>query len=122
LSHRRLKEHVDQILHARLGDKFPAEGVGKQWTQHFVSDHDRLHMYWSHALDKSCTRAVNPNTKAEYFDLLERVIEGVGSEDVIPAELIWGADESGFQKGIGQHKPIIGGTGKKMQHQQHNGD
>jgi hypothetical protein len=118
LSHRRLKEHVDQILHARLGDKFPAEGVGKQWTQRFVSDHDRLHMYWSRALDKSHARAVNPNTKAEYFDLLECVIEGAGGEDVIPPELIWGADESGFQKGIGQHEHVIGGAGKKTQHQQ----
>ncbi|KAJ7442314.1 hypothetical protein FB451DRAFT_961463, partial [Mycena latifolia] len=43
LSHRRLKEHVDTIARARLGVSFPAEGVGKQWTKDFVSDHhDRL--------------------------------------------------------------------------------
>ncbi|KAJ7750640.1 hypothetical protein B0H16DRAFT_1230084, partial [Mycena metata] len=40
LSHRRLKEHVDEIARARWGDKFPADGVGKQWTRQFVSDHD----------------------------------------------------------------------------------
>ncbi|KAL1685925.1 hypothetical protein GGG16DRAFT_35675, partial [Schizophyllum commune] len=34
LSHRRLKEHVDLLLHARLGADFP--GVGKQWTHCFV--------------------------------------------------------------------------------------
>ncbi|KAJ7724118.1 hypothetical protein B0H16DRAFT_1786475, partial [Mycena metata] len=33
LSHRRLKEHVDEIARARWGDKFPADGVGKQWTR-----------------------------------------------------------------------------------------
>ncbi|KAJ7711100.1 hypothetical protein B0H16DRAFT_1238677, partial [Mycena metata] len=43
LSHRRLKEHVDEITQARLGDFFPAEGVGRQWTHKFVSDNiDRL--------------------------------------------------------------------------------
>ncbi|KZP28032.1 hypothetical protein FIBSPDRAFT_713856, partial [Athelia psychrophila] len=31
LSHRRLKEHVDAILRARIGDVFPANGVGTNW-------------------------------------------------------------------------------------------
>ncbi|KAJ7149854.1 hypothetical protein C8R43DRAFT_846151, partial [Mycena crocata] len=79
LSHRRLKEHANQILRARLGADFA--GVGKQWSTRFVSDHaDRLHMYWSRALDKSRARAVNPITKEEYFDLLEHVIEGKGGD------------------------------------------
>ncbi|KAJ7053688.1 hypothetical protein C8F01DRAFT_923423, partial [Mycena amicta] len=108
---------------ARLGDDFPASGVGKQWTRRFVSDHsDRLHTYWSHALDKSRSRAVNETNKQEYFNLLERVVEGSGGDDVIPAELIYGADESGFQKGIGQKERVIGRTGKKTQHQQRSGD
>lgn len=67
LSHRRLKEHVDQLARARWGDRFPEEGMGKQWTKNFVSDHsNRLGTYWSRALDKSRARAVNPTTKAEY--------------------------------------------------------
>ncbi|KAJ7179995.1 hypothetical protein C8R43DRAFT_848834, partial [Mycena crocata] len=54
LSHCRLKEHVDEIARARWGAKFPVDGVGKQWTKKFVSDHpDRLGTYWSRALDKS---------------------------------------------------------------------
>lgn len=32
LSHQRLKEHIDEILRARLGDKFPHGGVGRNWT------------------------------------------------------------------------------------------
>jgi hypothetical protein len=123
LSHRRLKEHVDQLARARWGDRFPEEGMGKQWTKNFVSDHsNRLGTYWSRALDKSRARAVNPTTKAEYFDLLERVIEGEGGEDRIPDELIYGADESGFQLGIGQRERVIGGRGKKTQHQQRSGN
>jgi hypothetical protein len=122
LSHRRLKEHVDKIARARWGDKFPADGVGKQWTTWFVSDHDELRMYWSAPLDKSRARAVNPITKKDYFDLLERVIEGKGGDDRIADELIYGADESGFQKGISQKERVIGGKGKKRQHQQRSGD
>jgi hypothetical protein len=123
LSHRRLKEHVDQLARARWGDKFPETGVGKQWTKDFVSDHsDRLGTYWSRGLDKSRARAVNVTTKAEYFDLLERVIEGKGGDDRIPAELIYGADESGFQLGIGQKERVIGACGKKTQHQQRSGN
>lgn len=30
LSHRRLREHINEILQARLGDKFPLGGVGKR--------------------------------------------------------------------------------------------
>ncbi|KAJ7436663.1 hypothetical protein B0H11DRAFT_2206972 [Mycena galericulata] len=45
----------------------------------FVSDHwDRLQTYWSRALDKFRARAVNEINKQEYYDLLERVIEGKG--------------------------------------------
>jgi hypothetical protein len=123
LSHRRLKEHVDAILRARLGSGFPAEGVGKQWSKKFVSDHsDRLGTYWSRALDRSRARAVNPTTKAEYFDLLEHIIHRKGGDDIIPAELIYGADESGFQQGIGQRERVIGARGKKTQHQQRSGN
>ncbi|TFK19804.1 hypothetical protein FA15DRAFT_555840, partial [Coprinopsis marcescibilis] len=43
LTHRRLKEDVDQILGARLGDDFPEEGIGKNWTHRFVErNSDRL--------------------------------------------------------------------------------
>lgn len=122
LNHRRLKEHVDEIARARWGDRFPAQGVGKQWTRRFVSDHAELSTYWSAPLDKSRARAVNPITKKEYFELLERVIEGKGGDDRIPDELIYGADESGFQKGIGQKERVIGARGKKRQHQQRSGD
>ncbi|KZP17145.1 hypothetical protein FIBSPDRAFT_717134, partial [Athelia psychrophila] len=39
LSHRRLKEHVDEIMRARLGKEYPAEGVGRNWTARFVERH-----------------------------------------------------------------------------------
>ncbi|KDQ22565.1 hypothetical protein PLEOSDRAFT_1017132, partial [Pleurotus ostreatus PC15] len=52
LTHRHLKEHVDGIVRARLGDAFPATGVGKNWTDRFTEKHrTRLSTYWSHSLD-----------------------------------------------------------------------
>lgn len=52
LSHRRLREHINKILQARLGDKFPQGSVGKQWKNHFVKKHsDRIKMLWSAGLE-----------------------------------------------------------------------
>ncbi|EDR16115.1 uncharacterized protein LACBIDRAFT_321330 [Laccaria bicolor S238N-H82] len=77
LSHRQLKDHVDSICCARLGRKFPASGVGKNWTSCFISKHsDRLSTYWTHNLDEKWGWAVNPHTNKEWFDLLEDVLKG----------------------------------------------
>jgi hypothetical protein len=48
LSHRQLKEHVDSICRACLGDLFPVGGVGKNWTDHFMEKHsEAIKMLWS---------------------------------------------------------------------------
>ncbi|KAG2053206.1 hypothetical protein BDR06DRAFT_886513, partial [Suillus hirtellus] len=48
LSHKQLKEHVNKILHARLGGKFPETGVGKNWTDRFMEKHsNRLGTYYA---------------------------------------------------------------------------
>jgi hypothetical protein len=55
LNHQRLKEHVDWIARARLSDKFPAEGVGKNWTSRFMLRvRDRLKMADSRSLEDKC--------------------------------------------------------------------
>ncbi|KAF6741969.1 hypothetical protein DFP72DRAFT_831871 [Ephemerocybe angulata] len=42
-SYLRLKEHVNQILRAQLGDKFPEKGVGVNWARRFRQKHaDKL--------------------------------------------------------------------------------
>ncbi|KAI0072522.1 hypothetical protein K474DRAFT_1582486, partial [Panus rudis PR-1116 ss-1] len=54
LTHRRIKEVVDEICRARLGLAFPESGVGHSWTDRFLLKHsDQLHPYWSHALDNA---------------------------------------------------------------------
>jgi hypothetical protein len=118
LSPRRMREHCEAILRHRLGDKFPEGGLGKDWSNRFITKHhDRLSMYWSSALDSSRGRAVNPVTNNEYFMLLKEARE----KDNIPDELVYGADETGIQAGIGVTERVIGPAGAKIQHQQRSG-
>jgi len=118
LSPRRLKEHSEAILQHRLGKDFPDGGLGKDWVSCLITKHhDRLGMYWSSALDSSRGQAVNPVTKEEYFAILKEVRERYN----IPDELVYGADETGIQLGIGTTERVIGPAGTKVQHQQRSG-
>ncbi|KAF9493872.1 hypothetical protein BDN71DRAFT_1394190 [Pleurotus eryngii] len=77
LTHHRLKKHVDEICRAKLGDKFPEGGVGKNWTDRFLERHsDSLSFYWGHHLKDKQGRAVNPTTNKAWFDLLEKTLAG----------------------------------------------
>jgi hypothetical protein len=119
LSPTRLREHSEYILRARLGDSFPEEGLGKNWAMQFITKHhDRLGMYWSSPLDGSRGRAVNPVMKAEYSAILKQVREDFN----VPDELVYGADETGIQSGIGVTERVIGPASVKMQHQQRSGN
>lgn len=127
LSHRRLKEHVNEIIKGKtVPDDFPAGGVGTKWTQRFATRHNgRLQQYWSHPLDHSRARAVNPTTKKEFFVLLDKVIQGeFGNDDrsdVILDKNIYGMDESSIQEGLGTKERVFGARGKGIQHQQRGG-
>jgi hypothetical protein len=77
LTHQRLKEHIDCICWVCIGWRFPAKGVGIQWTNRFVIKHsEKLKMYWTHNLDGKQGCAVNPMTNQQWFDLLEEVLQG----------------------------------------------
>jgi hypothetical protein len=89
-------------------------------------------MYWSHNLNNKCGRAVNPATNKAWYHLLEDVLAGrrddefdleTGEEgaetayEVILPENIYGMDESGFPVLSSRKERVIGGAGKKTQHQ-----
>ena len=119
LSHRRLREHVNEICHAWMGARFPEGGVGKQWSHWFVEKYsEELSTYWSHPLDTSRGRAVNPSTNEAWFKLLRETIK----DNNIPEELQYGVDETGVQPGGGLWESVIGPKGKKVQHQQQDGN
>lgn len=119
VTHRRLKEHVDELLRARLGSKFPMGGVGVNWTGRFVQRHSgRLGTYWSRGLDNARGRAVNETTHKAWFELLGDTLKKYNIEE----DCIYGADESGFAPGCGTKKFVIGGKGQKVQYQQRDGN
>lgn len=117
LSHRRLREHVDEICHAKLGAAFP--GVGKQWTHRFVEKHsDHLKMSWSRPLDSKRGRAVNPHTNKAWFDLLEGVMDKLDIDE----DCIYAADEIGISPQSGERERVIGSkTRSGPQYQQRTG-
>jgi hypothetical protein len=116
LSHRRLREHVNEILRARLGDTFP--GVGKHWSHRFVEKHgDRLKTSRSRPLDSKRGRAVNPNTHKEWFSLLGAVLE----EKCIDEDCIYAADKIGISPESGMREYVIGSRNPTPQYQQRTG-
>jgi hypothetical protein len=116
LSHQRLKEHVDLILRARLGDAFPPFGVGKNWTLRFVQRHsNRVKTMWGSTLEGVRAQAVNPKTNEEWFNLLEEHIKDT------PPECLWAADETGFQFIMATRERVFGKKSAKIQHQMRSG-
>ncbi|THU95545.1 DDE-domain-containing protein, partial [Dendrothele bispora CBS 962.96] len=110
------------MLEARDGPDFTP--LGTNWTHRFLErHHEELKTYWSHPLDHFRARAVNPITKEAYFDIVEKAIAGDGTpQDLIPPELMYGADETGLQQGVGMSEHVIAGSGKSVQHQQRSGN
>lgn len=118
-NHKKLKLHADCLLKARLGDAFPETGVGKNWTDRFISRHsDQLGRYWSSSLDTARGRAVNKHTNQAWYSLLRTMIV----EEKIDPDCIWAADETGFQPGGGLKDRVIGAAKQKLQHQQRDGN
>ena len=114
---------MDEICHAKYAANpsvsFPNEGVGLRWTLHFVEWHsDKLHQYWSHALDNARAHAVNPVTNDAYYGLLSDIREETEDDSEIPDELVYATDETGIQGGIGSKERVIGPKGQHIQHQQ----
>lgn len=119
LSHRRLWEHVNGVLQARLGGAFPIDGVGKNWTNCFIEKHsDRLKMSWATPLEAKRGRAVNEQTINAFYDILEHVTE----KYEINFKLIYGVDEFGTNPFNGERERVIGGVGNDPRYQLRDGN
>lgn len=66
-------------------------------------------------------QSTNTFTKEAFFSLLVKTIKGEDGEEPIPPELIYGADESGIQEGIGTKERVYSPTGISNQHQEQSG-
>lgn len=115
LSHRRLKEHVDEICQKKYGDQFPEKGVGKRWTHRFLVKHsDEIMMAWSTQLDDKRGRAVNPNTNAAWDKLLAATV----AKYDITAPQMYAVDKTGVTGQTGQKERVMGAQKKGLHYQQ----
>lgn len=118
LDYRRLSEHANELLRARLGPDYPS--VGENWAEQFVERHsDQLDMYWSRTLDTQRGRAVNPTANTAYWQLLGRTM----TEHEIEAENVYAGDEAAFTTAHASRQRVIGPRRKtgSVQHQQRGG-
>lgn len=118
LNHKRLREHANEILLARLGEKCPIAGVGERWSNRFIDRHsDRVKMSWATALEAKRGRAVNENTIKAWFDLVEHT----ETEYEILPENDYATDEIGTNPFAGERERVMGGKHGGPQYQQRNG-
>jgi hypothetical protein len=119
LSHRRLKEHVDEILREKLGEAFREEGVGKKWTHRFIEKNsDRIKMAWTTALEEKRGQAVNPNMAGAWNGLYGPAL----IKYEIKAHNLYGSDEIGVAGTSGQRERVMGSRKKGLHYQQVGGD
>ena len=106
LSHCHLWEHVNEILQARLGDKFPKGGVEQKWTNWFVEKHSHhLKTSWLSPLESKCGCAVNKHNLTAFYDLLDKLIT---EYNLIP-ENMHGTNEVGNNTANVEREWVIGG-------------
>ena len=119
LSHRRLKEHVDRIACARLGSKFPTQGVGKNWTACFMLRvSDRVKMADSCPLEDKHGCAINPHANTHYWGELRGSFEKYKFKQ----KATFGTDEIGVLAHSSERECVITSQKKKgPQYQQHAG-
>ena len=118
-SHKRLKEHVNAICRARLGELFPIGGVGINWTDCFVEKHsEAIKMSWSQPLETKRGRAVNPFTKEAFYELLGDTVRKYD----ITEDRTWGVDEIGIQGSMGMPERVMVAQKLGPQYQQRDGD
>jgi len=111
LTHRRLQECANRLIQTSRPD---FTGVGQNWSERFLERHyESLHVYWSRSLESARGKAVNPASMKAFYDLLE---EEYIKHSFEPHN-VHGVDESGLMSGVAQKERVIGGTGKKTQHQ-----
>jgi hypothetical protein len=110
LSHRCLKEHVDSICRACLGNKFSKNGVGQNWTyQFFQRNSEQIKIAHSRPLEDKRGRAANPYTNAAWYKMVEDTIKKYN----IQPHNIYGSDKVGIQAQRGGECEHVFGARKK---------
>lgn len=108
LSHKHLKEHVDEIMQHCI-PSFP--GVGLNYPQCFVdAHHNELAVYSAQSLDGLQGGAVNPTSCSAWFYLLGEVVE----EHDIAIDMTFNVDKTGIQPSLASNERGIGPQGRSI--------
>lgn len=111
LSHQKLKDRANGILHLRKGPLFT---VGISWVSRWLDIHSsEISVYWSRVLNRSRANGLNPVAVGWYFDTLEE-LESRGT----PPENWYATDETGIALGQAKKTLVIGPARQKVQHKQ----
>jgi hypothetical protein len=118
-SHKWTKEVVNMICIACLGDDFPKDGVGINWTYQFGKQNAaQIKMTRSCPLEDKCTCAGNLANNKLWWELLEHAL----TKYSIEPENIYGLDEVGIQAcGHGKREHVFGPRTKEIPYQQCSG-
>jgi Tc5 transposase DNA-binding domain len=108
---------ANMIRRSRLGPD--CENVGESWVGRFLDRHrDILQTHWSKPLDTQRARAMNPEAKKRWFELVEAFVVKLG----IKPENLYGMDETGCPPSNQGTERVVGGRGVKTQHAQGGAD
>jgi hypothetical protein len=114
---RDIENYANLIQQGRLGNRYKA--VGESWAARFLDRHrDLLQTHWSKPLDTQRARAMNPEAKKKWFELLEKFVIDAG---ILP-ENLYAMDETGCPPSNQGTERVVGGRGVKTQHKQGGAD
>jgi hypothetical protein len=114
---RNIENYANMIRRNRIGPD--CELVGESWVGRFLDRHrEILQTHWSKPLDTQRARAMNPEAKKKWFELLEEFVVKAG----IRPEDLYGMDETGCPPSDQGTERVVGGRGTKTQHKQGGAD
>ena len=106
-----IENFANLIRQSRLGPE--CEKVGENWVGRFLDRHrEILQTHWSKPLDTQRARAMNPQAKKEWFELVKKYVVDVG---ILP-ENLYGMDETGCPPSDQGTQKVVGGRGVKTMH------
>jgi hypothetical protein len=114
---RQIEDYANLILRNRQGPEY--QPVGESWGGRFLDRHrEILQTHWSKPLDTQRARAMTPEAKKNWFELVENFV--VKAE--IRPEDTYGMDETGCPPSDQGTEKVVGGRGTKTQHKQGSAD
>jgi hypothetical protein len=112
-----IEHYANLIRRGSLGSD--CEDVGQHWAARFLDrHHDRICTTWSKPLDTQRARAMNPEAKKKWFELLDEFLVKAG----VAPENIYAMDEMGCPPSDQGTERVLSSRGTKTQHRQGGAD